>query len=241
MLQSLKALLKKYPDLPAQTSLLGAGEDGLPVLLDLNDPRSGSLVVIGDEREEQLNLLRSAVASLAMRNSPRSVQFLIISCDPESWKKWINLNGYQRYCASIEGIENLDDLSGWIIRLGDWIEQRRMEDRSGPPLLLVFDTLSFLPRLAYDIRLNFEWMSKEGPAARIWPLAAISTDLADLLNNRHMLRAFRTRVLGFTEKEAFYMQMAGLSKEGASTFGEPGVFAVQLGEHWLRFRLAIAR
>ena len=236
-MDGLRQLLEQQQDLPAQISLLGVCDDGLPVLLDLNDPKPGALVVMGDERELQINLLRSAIASLAMRNSPRSVQILIISCEPQSWKEWIAAQGYQRFCIGIEGVDDLEMLSEWVIRLGDWTEQRRTGMRSGPPVFVVLDTLSFMPRLAYDIRLNFEWLAKEGPAAQIWPLAAISTDLATLLNSRRMLRSFRTRVLGFSDNVSFYTQVAGVDEKEAGAFGEPGVFAVQLGEAWLRFRL----
>lgn len=217
--------------------MLGVGDDGFPVLLDLNDPNPGALVVIGDERQAQLDMLRSAVASIVKRNNARSVQILVISCEPKVWQQWISANGYDRYFIGVEGVEDLDMLSEWTIRLGDWTEQRRLGERSGPPVILVLDTLSFLTRLEFDIRQNFEWMAKEGPAAQIWPLAAISTDLALSLNSRRLLRSFRTRVLGFSDDSSFYEKLNGMSEQEAREFGEPGVFAVQLGENWLRFRL----
>lgn len=234
---TLEKIFQEQPDLPAQAAVLGVDEEGVPVLLDLYDPAPGALVIIGDEREEQLNMLRSAVISLAARSSPRAVQFLILSCDPQQWSKWISEQGYERYCVSIEGVDDLDSARDWILRLGDWIEQRRTGQRSGPPILLVLDTLSFLPRLSYDIRLNFEWMAKEGPAAQIWPLAAISSDLAQMLSGRHLLRAFHTQILGFVDRPDFYVRQASLTPQAAEVFAEPGVFAVQVGEHWLRLRV----
>lgn len=236
-LHALKQLLDQQPDLPAQTAVLGVCDDGYPVLLDLFDPAPGAVIAIGDEREELLDLLRVAVSSIASRSTPRSVQMLIVTCDPPAWQEWIQAQGYERYCMGIIAAENADAQREWILQLGDWTEQRREGQRSGPPVLLVMDTLSFLPRLDYDVRLNFDWLVKEGPAAQIWPLAAISSDLALALGARRMLRAFRTRVFGFTADPAFYVQQANIPQTDAQNFGRPGEFAVQLGGEWMRFHL----
>lgn len=237
ILENLRRLFEEHDDLPAQSVILGVGSDGFPILLDLNDPTAGAVVIIGDEREEQINLLRTLVASVAMRNSPRSVQILIVTVEPQPWNEWVNAQGYERFCLGIEGVDDVDALRDWILRLGDWTEQRRLGQRSGPPVLVVMDTLSFMPRLAYDVRLNFEWMAKEGPPAQIWPVAAISTELAQLLNSRRMLRAFQTRILGYAADPSFYVQMAGLSEQEAAGFIRPGRFTLRLGENWLEFNL----
>ncbi len=217
--------------------MLGVGEDGLPILLDLNDPAPGSVVVIGDERDAQLNMLRMAITSLVTRSTPRAMQILIISYDPQSWQNWVGEHGYGRYCLGIEGAEDLETLRTWILRLADWTEQRRTGERGGPPVLVILDTLKFLTRLSYDVRLNYEWMAKEGPPAQIWQLAAISSELALMLNGRRMLRSFKTRILGYTDKPALYVQLANQSEAEAPQFGQPGQFAVHLGGDWLRFHL----
>jgi hypothetical protein len=165
------------------------------------------------------------------------MQFLIISCEPRAWQDWMSRQGYERFCLSIEGVDDLESLSAWILRLGDWTEQRRLGQRNGPPILVVLDTLSFLARLPYDIRLNFDWLAKEGPAAQIWPIAAISSDLALMLQSRHMLRSFPTRILGFSQNSSLYIQMANMPPEEAASFSKAGQFAVRVGDNWLRFHL----
>lgn len=234
--KGLQRLLKAYPDLPAQAAVFGICDDGFPVLLDLYDPAPGALVVIGDERENQLDLLRAAVYSLALRNSPHSIQFLVFSCNPGPWRKWIAGRGLEKQCLGIVDVDQ-QKVREWTIRLADLTEQRRSAaQQSGPPVLLIMDTLSFLPRMDYDVRLNFEWMAKEGPAAQIWPLAAISTDLA-LSLGRRMLRPFRSRILGFTENASAYTSLSVMSLEESADFARSGEFAVLVGNEWLRFRL----
>lgn len=233
---SIDSFLRQHPELPAQTALLGICDDGLPVLLDLFDPTPGALIAVGDEREAQLELLRSAVSSMVARNSPRAVQFVVLSCHAQAWREWVVQQGFERYCLGVEDADG-ELVREWVLRLADWTEQRRLGQRSGPPVLLVMDTLSFLPRMSYDVRLNFEWMVREGPQAQIWPLGAISTELAKVLHSRRMLREFQTRILGYAANPAVYGELAGLPQNSLDDFNEPGRFAVQVGDNRLRFRL----
>ena len=233
---NLEQLLARYPDLPAQTAILGVSDDALPVLLDLNDPTPGAVLVIGDERAEQLQMLQTAVASVVKRNSPRGVQFLVISNDPGAWQTWVSRQGFDRYCLTIEDSSS-ETMVDWIIRLADWTEQRRLGQREGPPILLVMDTLNFLPKMQYDLRLNFEWMAKEGPQAQIWPLATVSTDLAKVLYNRRLLRSFQTRVFASVDDPSVYVQAAGLDERTDLHFDRAGQYAVRVGEDWLRFQM----
>jgi hypothetical protein len=143
---------------------------------------------------------------------------------------------FHRHCIAIENSQEEDGLRNRIIQMADWTEQRRMGQRSGPPLLLVIDTLTFLPHLAYDIRLNFDWLVKEGPPARVWPIAAISTDLAASLGSR-MLRAFRSRILGYAKEPEMFLRQLGLDEALVGDLRRPGQFTVQAGESWLQFHL----
>lgn len=233
---AIERLLEAQPGLPDQTVLLGVCEDGLPVLLDMHDPTPGAVLVMGDERKSQLEMLRAAITSLVIRNTPRNVQFLILSCDPQDWTAWISEQGFQRYNIAIE---NADEaiIRNWVLRLADWTEQRRMSEHALPAILVVMDTLSFLPRLEYDIRLNFEWMAKEGPQAMIWPFATVSTELAKALSGRRLLRAFKTRILGRAEDPADYVPLVNLDENLVGEFEQPGQFMVRAGENWLKFRL----
>jgi hypothetical protein len=231
----LKKLLARHSDLPPQTAVLGVCDDGLPVLLDLNDPTPGSMLLLGDEREAQLEILRSVIDSTASRNSPRGVQFLILSDQPESWRRWVAARGFDRYCLAIAQVEE-EPVRTWTLRLADWTEQRRLGQRSGPPIVIIMDTLSFLPKMAYDVRLNFDWLAKEGPPAAIWPLAAIPTEQALTLGSR-LLRGFQSRVMGFTSDPTAYAQLANVDEAQAAELRAPGSFAVQVGDTWLCFHL----
>jgi hypothetical protein len=233
---NLERLLRQHPDLPPQTMVLGVCEDGLPVLIDLNDPAPGAILVLGDERDRQIELLRTAVASVVTRATPHQVQFVILSCEPQAWQDWVVKQGFQRYSIAIENAD-VEMACDWVLRLADWTEQRRLGQRGGPAVLLVMDTLSFLPDLEYDVRLNFEWMAKEGPQAAIWPIAASSTTLARALSGRRLLRAFKTQVLGYARDPEDYVRLVNLDEAVAADLNQSGRFMVRAGENWLKFRL----
>ncbi len=236
-LLTLKELLAANPDLPVQTAVLGICDDQLPMLLDLDDPTPGAVLVIGDERPQQLNLLRTAVNSLALRNSPRAAQFIVFSHLPGTWRSWMTEQGYERYCLAVIGGDD-PQAADWMARLADWIEQRKA-GHSGPPILMIMDTLNFYTKMSAELRPVFEKLLHEGANAHIWPIATISTALAASLGLQ--VDHFQTFLFGFTPNPAFYEKFASLSPADAATFGVPGQFAVRVpsetGDGWLRFRL----
>lgn len=235
LLPAVQSVFERFANLPRQSALLGTSDDGLPVLLDLEEPAPGSILVMGDEREAQIALLQTIIASAALRNTIRSLQIVIISHQPEFWSNWTSANGFSRHCLAILSATE-ENTTDWILQLADWTEQRRLGQRSGPAVLLLMDTLSFLQKITYDIRLNFDWMVKEGPPAKIWPVAAISFDLVESLGPR-MLRAFNSQVIGFVRDPQKAARLAELTVEEAGRFTTRGRFAIQTGEQWLSFSL----
>lgn len=235
---SLRELLLNGGSLPPQATILGVGSDQLPVLLDLNDPAPGSLLVVGDERHQALDLLRVAVTSLALRSTARGVQFIVFSHQPESWNEWIEEMNLRRYCLGVVGAES-SQAREWIYRLADWGVQRSSDNRGGPPVLVLFDTLSFLTRLLPDARQRLEGLIRGGPDVRIWSIAAVSTALAGSLGKQ--LDVFDTRIWGYSEDSSVYTRLAGVHAAEAREFGAPGRFAVRVGppgeQFWLKFRL----
>jgi hypothetical protein len=189
------------------------------------------LIVIGDEREAQLDMLRNALASLAGRGSPRTIQF-IISCEPQKWQVWVEEKGYSRYCLAVEALM-LGVASDWIISLP--------MDRAAPPgsdqrpVRAAGNGYAQLPALLpYDIRLNFEWMATEGPPA---PDLATGGNLHRPGQSRHRpAHAARLHTAcGLRRQAADYVPWpAGL--HGAQTLAA-GDVPVKAGDTWRRFRL----
>jgi hypothetical protein len=229
----LAGLLERLSNFPPQTAILGICDDQLPVLLDLADPASGALLVAADAREQRFGLLHTLIQTAAALNSPRSVQFLVLSSQPEEWRTWL-AGMAPRHCLGVEGLQE-PAAERWLVKLAGWADQRRMGSLTGPAVLLVVDDLSAAAQLEYDARVNFDWLVKEGPTVKIWPVAAASADALPGLTR--WVRLFKSRVLGYTLDPAVYRQGVQLSEQEAALFGDKDQFAVKVQNDWLKFHV----
>ena len=228
--------MEKLVNLPAQTAILGVCDDRLPVLIDLADPAPGALLVASDDEALRTRLLRTLLQTAAALNSPRSVQFLILSTRPAEWQTWLEGLDAARHCLGIDSL--LDgNPDRWLLKLSGWADQRRTGSSSGPAVILVVDDLTAVPRMEYDARVNFDWLVKEGPGVRIWPVGALAVEETPDL--ARWVRLFKTRILGPAADPALYRQLAAIEEpERASLVGE-SQFAVRIDENWLKFRVPV--
>jgi hypothetical protein len=225
---------------PAQTAILGVCDDGLPVLLDLNDPAPGAILVVSDDDLLRLRLFHTLLQTTALLNSPRSVQFLILSARPEEWQNWMAGREISRHCLGVERLPdhgqetNVDGSpERWLVKLAGWADQRRSGVVTGPAVILLVDDLNAATALEYDARVNFDWLVKEGPAVRIWPVVGLRTASAKELTR--WVRLFKTRLLGPADDSAVFTQLSGDSQAAVG----PAQFAVHVAERWLKFRVPL--
>jgi hypothetical protein len=238
----LEEVLDRISNPPAQTAILGVCDDGLPILLDLNDPAPGAVLVASDDDVLRTRLLRALLQTCVALNSPRSVQFLILSSDPGQWQDWLAKQEITRHCLGVEAlpasrpsVESPPQGSPdrWLLKLGAWADQRRSGSVTGPAVVLVVDDLNAATQLEYDARVNFDWLVKEGPGVRIWPVVGMRTASAKELIR--WVRLFKTRLLGPANDRALFGQLAS---EPDTTF-DPAEFAVRVQDHWLAFRVPV--
>lgn len=230
---NLHSLLPSLKGLPQQTALLGVCDDQLPVLMDLADPASGALLVVSEDSSRRTSLLRTLIRSAAALNSPRSVQFLIFSTRVEEWQTWLEHSQAMRHCLGVVDLQN-GGPDRWLLKLAGWADQRRTGTSTGPAVLALVDDMSAVPQLEYGARVNFDWLVKEGPAVRIWPVACLGAESAVTL--ARWVRLFKTRILGYASDPAAYRAAAAFNDLDANLV-EPDQFAVRLQNDWLKFRL----
>ncbi len=230
---AMEGLLAGLVGLPQQTAILGMCDDELPVLLDLSDPGPGALLVASDEREQRLAVLRTLLHTAAALNSPRNVQFLVLSSQPLEWQDWLE-GATARHCLGVESLED-GNCDRWLLKLSTWADQRRTGSINGPAVLLVVDDLSAATQLEYDARVNFDWLVKEGPGVKIWPVAAVAAESLPGLGR--WVRLFKSRILGPTLDREVYRQSLQLGDEELAMFDDPTLFAVRIQENWLKFRI----
>ena len=223
---------QRFTQIPQQTAALGVCEDGLPVLLNLNDLRGGPLLVTGDAGCGKTMLLNILLQTALAHDSEQRTLFTVITNQKEDYLE-IEQNGLESgQCLGVYEPED-EALVTHLQQVSALIEKRRQRKQDAPPLLVVFDGLEFLPSAPDEIRTSIELLLRNGMEAKIWLAAALKT--ADCLEMGRWTRHFRTRLIGHMSNQAArrLSLFDGLDAEKLRTGQE---FATLAAGKWLIFR-----
>lgn len=124
---------------PPVTAVLGLDAEGVPLLLRLPSPNVAHVLIAGTTGSGKTALARAMVASLAMFNSQRALQLVVV--DPKN-----------RGLKAFEGLPHLvgpvvtrvDDTLAVLARLVEEMERRDAAGCSEPRLVVVLDELADL-------------------------------------------------------------------------------------------------
>lgn len=225
---SLPELLRQIGGLPDYALLLGVCTDGLPFVLDLTNPAPGSILIAGDRHPHSLKLLDSMLISAGMLNRANRVSFDLLHEDGE-----ISLEACA--LANCNQVLDVSDSSAAerICTLATLAEQRKRTSPRGPALILAIEDLAALTSQLNDEDFaRLYWLVKHGPRARVWVIANLYAEDAELIDER-LLGAFRTRLIGATSDPLRSAYLAGDDQVDASGL-EPGrQYGVPFGEDWL--------
>jgi hypothetical protein len=227
---TVRQMLAKYTGVPAQTAMLGVCDDGLPVLLDLTDDHPGPILVTADDACGKTELMQTILNTAITSNSPYEVKYSVIASNPDEWSIYNNPSN-SSHCMSFQGYFE-SGAGETIMRLAEIAEQRRVGKEEGAAILLMIDDLRFMPKADFDVRINFEWLLKNGPSQQIWPVVSLPTQSA--MEMSRMVTYFRTRLIGHmpASTNTRLSLYSGLDTECL----EPGKqFAVRVQDQWLNF------
>ena len=187
---SLREIMRRISNLPADTAVLGLGEDGLPLLFDLRDPRPGSILILGDKFSGKTKLLQTIALSLILRNQAEQVQFAVLCGKPEQWQHMAHANPKYFRCLH----SNFERSAATTIpEMCDLVEARQHGEAIDHSFVH-HRWMDTVPHMDFGIRMNFEWLLKEGPAMRVWPIAALDSESA--MQQLRWVNCFRTRLIG---------------------------------------------
>lgn len=223
-------LLGRLDPLPERALLLGLCEDGFPLLLDLADPASGSLLVASDVQLGNASLLGSILASACRLNRPDQLQTHVISPHRGDFTHLYAQPHFGEFFHPQSARS-----AHFIQYLWGLVERRRFGYDHGAIQLVVIDALDLLlDGLSPAHREDLLWLVRTGPSQGVWLLAALGT--AYYRPAMHpLIEAFPTRILGRTRSPRLTTYLSGDPSLDASRLHPGAQFFVRTGGQLLGF------
>ena len=137
---SLFPLMRNLPgDLPFNSPVLGLDESGVPLLLRLDSPDIGHILISGTTGSGKTVLTRAMIASLALQNQPDELKLLLIDPKGRSYREF---NGLPNLVCPVitDPMDGLHRLK-WAVR---HMEKRDENDINSPVLVIFIDELADL-------------------------------------------------------------------------------------------------
>lgn len=170
---SIYSILKSFGSFPPYSFVVGLCQDGLPFMISLDNPKSGSILVVGESSVEKTQLLKAMSLSACMLNNPEQVSLCVITNKVNQYADLMKFPNCQALLNPYE--RNAGEM---VIEFASIVEQRRSgRERGGAVLLLIDDFQSLAPMLSdYSVYLNLKTLVTKGPSSGIWPIISIKPE-----------------------------------------------------------------
>jgi hypothetical protein len=224
-LSSLRQAEEMLGSLPQEALLLGIAGDGLPVLLNLSDPKPGPILVAGDSYAGKTDLLQTISRFAVITHDACEIQYGVITNHPEQWD---NYAAYD-HCVGIFPAANRD-VTDFIRALVAWA---KLGQNSRQSVLLLIDGLDDFLFWNGGLANDLQTLLSCGPAKRIWPF--ITVNMEDLRYAEPWLRRFSTQIFGYT-RHANAMDH-GCPQAGLAGLLRGAEFYLKEKEQWIKFRI----
>lgn len=225
---TLENVLAKFLPLPADGLFLGVASDGLPVLLNLSDPRPGALLILGDKQTGKTDFLQVVARAASMAHPARVLRFVVITPQLQEWEGWNDIpHALGLWAPDEPGLKDvLNDLS-----------TQAQQKKSPATILLLVDDLQCLEDADQEIRENLRRLLTIGAAGRVWTIATLNADLASRLPL--WVRDFGTRIYGRVSDLDLADRLATMPGANLRTLLSGAQFCIREKSHWLRFWLPL--
>lgn len=203
---ALERTIKAIQPLPANAIFLGvADNDGQPVLLNINSPDNGALLINGKSSSGKTALLQVIASGISYTHCPIEVQYAVITSRPWEWVEWKN----SQYCSGIfvpderQTVNLLTALELWMMRSNH--EQA---------FLLFMDDLDAVTKMDLSSQNKLRQILALGSSCRVWPIATVNVECLGKENPN--LSFFKTHLRCLSEASTSIFDCKYLMEESSN-------------------------
>ena len=206
---------------PPVTAVLGLDPDGVPLLLRLTSPDVAHVLIAGTTGSGKTALARSMVISLALYNSQRHLQLVLI--DPKG-RGFSPLERLPHLLGPV--VTRADEAAPVLQRLVTEMERRDAEGVSEPRLVVLMDELADLVQVGgRDMEQLLTRLTQRGREAGIHLVACTQKPTAAVIGGL-VKSNFPVRLVGSVASPEDAKVASGLAKTGAERLLGQGDFLV---------------
>jgi hypothetical protein len=219
----LETLEAPHPD----TLLFGVASDGLPLLLNLRDPRTGPLLILGDRGSGKTAFLQFLAHATNRLLPSEKVRYAVLTNFPDEWRDFESAG----HCIDILPGYG-DSTTQLLYELACQVEAAETGP-ANPAVLLFFDGLDSVLQLDQAGQENLLYLLHYGPKAAVWPIVSVNAAQATKL--QQWLTFFHTRIYGRIDQAHVAAELTPLPGAGLNTLFPGAQFCLRQKSHWLRF------
>ncbi len=205
---TLEEVLDELDPIPAYSLLIGLCEDGIPLILDLTDPRAGAFLIVSDDGSTNSTLLYNILTGAYKINTEEEVNLHLISPEADDL---INLHKQPNLKICLNPAR--PEIEIVIEEMVNLVHQRQGTREVQPIHILAVDRLDRLfQTLSMEAQLWLNWLLEFGTEVGLWIIATIPSNL---IKKTHygLIEGFPSRILGPIQFPRMTRYLSGMSKE----------------------------
>jgi S-DNA-T family DNA segregation ATPase FtsK/SpoIIIE len=206
---------------PPLTAVLGLDQEGVPLLLRLPSPNVAHALIAGTTGSGKTALARTMVASLALHNSQRNLQLVLV--DPKG-RGFLPFEGLPHLLVPV--VTRVDEALSVLQRLVAEMERRDAEGRCEPGLVVVLDELADLVQVGgREMEAALTRLTQRGREAGLHLVACTQKPSAAVIGGL-VKSNFPVRLVGSVASPEDAKIATGLAQTGAEKLLGQGDFVV---------------
>lgn len=197
LMPALENTLEAFLPLPLNAVYIGkANYDGLPLLLNVNDPSIGGILISGDKSAGKSSFLKVLGLGISCSHIPQNIQFAVISSEPQDWDE---LAKYP-HCVGIFS-PNTHRCETLINALEKWMN---IPDRTQIIFLLI-DTMESIQAMSESFQAKLQKIILDGSHHKIFSVATTAFTNFNFAGKNNILPNFGIHIMCLpSEKDSIY-------------------------------------